>query len=246
MASEAQEAAVSRDVLVYLGNGARMYAFECDKPVPVGAPVEVFARNRWARTEVAAHGTGGFEGKRAAAREAARYPEGDGQFVKLTDVHSGESWVIDARPDPIMRDDGWRTRDGHDIPIGEMETQHIERVIRNLRLRPRGLHERAVQRMIGYSAGPFAPGGDMASMAFDHEFGELIEAEPAEWLEGTPIMRALKGELLGRFEPWLVDHDEREYRARRAEAVARARWEDDRAFRAQWRGSGAMAAVFGV
>lgn len=125
-------------------------------------------------------------------------------LVKLTDVATGQEWVIDTRPDPLMRDDAWTTADGRELSLGQMDQSHIENVIRYLRLRTWQLRERAIQRMLHDLQGPFAPSGDMACDAFDYEFDGLIQADPREWLEDVPIIRALKAELVMRCEPWGV------------------------------------------
>lgn len=67
---EERDRSTSRDVLVRFGHDAdgRTYAFECDYRCPVSSEVQVWTRGHWQDAIVAEHGTGGYEGKRAAAK----------------------------------------------------------------------------------------------------------------------------------------------------------------------------------
>jgi hypothetical protein len=125
-------------------------------------------------------------------------------LVKFTDVQTGQSWVVDKRPDPLMRDDAWTTADGTEMALGEMAQSHIENVIAFLRRRAEVFKRRAENRMWRDLEGPFAPGGDVACDAFDEELAQLIRAPSVEWIDGTPIVRALKAELVMCCEPWGV------------------------------------------
>jgi hypothetical protein len=125
-------------------------------------------------------------------------------LVVFTDMATGQKWVVDTRPDPLMRDDAWTTADGTTLALGEMAESHISNVINFLRRRARQFHRRAIEGMFRSLEGPFAPGGDWAQDSFDAEFSHLIDADPIEWLEEMPIIGALKAELVLRCEPWGV------------------------------------------
>jgi hypothetical protein len=161
------------------------------------------------------------------------------RFVKWTDVLTGESWVMDTRR-RIWERDWWVTIGPEPefeqtiLPFAVMDDRHISNVIAWLRRRAFRLHEDAIATTMRWMSGPFGPGGDMAVEAADLAFEELIATRPRDWLEETSVMRGLKGELLLRYEPWLVDHDEREHRAREVERRARATWEAERDFRSYY------------
>src|SRR4051812_28202373 len=119
-------------------------------------------------------------------------------LMQLTDVRTGEQWVVDTRPDPLYRDDVWVDGTGREWLLGDMRHEHVERVIAFLRRRARSLKELEIRRMWTDLQGPFAPGGDMACDAFDRELDWLYGVDPMEWLDGAPIVRALKAELVLR------------------------------------------------
>lgn len=117
------------------------------------------------------------------------------------DVATGERLVLDP-PSRMERTDGWLTAAGEDLPIKEMGTRHIVRVIAWLRRRPVGLKQTAYYAMFAFAAGPFGARGDHAQDAQDAALEELLEMDAVEWLESTPLMGALKAELVLRDEPW--------------------------------------------
>lgn len=120
------------------------------------------------------------------------------------DVVTGERWTVDLRPDPLMQTETWTTAAGETMALAEMTPQHVERVIALMRLWAPRLHRRAIARMMEWEAGPFGPGGDVARDSFDREFDALLDAEPRVWIDETPLICALKAELILRFEPWGV------------------------------------------
>lgn len=122
------------------------------------------------------------------------------RVVVFTDVATGrQSFTVQH---PLDREDAWTTRDGTEIPLGEMGERHIENTIAFLRRRARILHHRYCMHQIHeISQGPFAPSGDMAQDAADDYLAELFGTPPAVWLEQTAIMRAFKAELVRRNEP---------------------------------------------
>jgi hypothetical protein len=124
--------------------------------------------------------------------------------VVFVEVGTGRRHVVDARPDPLCRRDAWVSADGLERTLDEMETRHIERVIAFLRRRSRSMKHGALGRLMRIEAGVFGPQGDAAQDAFEREFAALLEADPREWIEEVPIMRALKAELVLRHEPWGV------------------------------------------
>lgn len=125
-------------------------------------------------------------------------------MLVLTDMWTGEQQVLDVRADPLMQGEVWVTAGRELVAIEDMSARHIGRVILRLRRRAGRLHRRAVSRMEDMIAGPLGPRGDMAVDACEYEL-RLLESTPAaEWLEGVPLMRALKAELVRRYEPWGV------------------------------------------
>lgn len=126
--------------------------------------------------------------------------------IKLTDVQTGESYVLDAWQDPLYSDT-WTDKTGRVWQFGDMETSYIINVIRFVRRRATPLAMRALAAMESWAASPLGAGGDMATDAQDRALEEVWEAanfggKALERVEQSPLIRALKEELARRDEPW--------------------------------------------
>jgi len=78
-----------------------------------------------------------------------------------------------------MRKDEWRTKDGTVIRVKDMDDDHLRNTIRMLQknaLAKRELHT------LSYLVGPY-PQGEMAQVAFDSEFDQLLDSS---WMEFVP------------------------------------------------------------
>lgn len=100
---------------------------------------------------------------------------------------------------PVLdQNEYWWTADGRALKLDEMTPGHRGNLINWLEQRALIL---LIQYQVEYGSGPFAPNGDMATLAFDRWLDEEFmkwHERPVEWLQQTPFYQRLR---------WLIEQD---------------------------------------
>lgn len=129
------------------------------------------------------------------------------RMMGFTDVVTGEKFAVDMWKDPLYESETWTDAGGRVWPIEEMHTRHIVFTIRLVRRRARALAKRAAAAMESWAFSPLGARGDMAMDAQEAALDEVwlatvFAAQARERVEESPLVRALKAELILRDEPW--------------------------------------------
>lgn len=95
--------------------------------------------------------------------------------------------VREPEPTVTLWKTTWQTKDGEILDVSEMGPRHALHTYHLLHRSARRLAWNASFSMIG---SPWAPRGEMAQDAFDHELMEM-HTYPHRWLDQTPLVKAL-------------------------------------------------------
>lgn len=88
----------------------------------------------------------------------------------------------------------WVDRSGTEHLVADMDASYRANAARWLERMARGLHQQAIGRMARLLDDPlFGPHGDMATLEADRQFDWICGCTDQEWLETTPLYRALRG-----------------------------------------------------
>lgn len=103
--------------------------------------------------------------------------------------------IVDVTPSFLDQGEWWRTRDGRDIRVADMELSHVQNLIAYLHRHAWRFHYATCMREGADLMGPLGPRGEIASYHAEQGWEELLHQDPNEWLDETELLKALRARL---------------------------------------------------